>query len=192
MIKCKCGLVKDDNQELFPKHGTLCKLCNRIRLNEYYVKNKERIATRKKIKYRIDGVKSLYLTPEQKERKKQSCNTAKRKRRVKDPQYATRENIRGSINLGFRKRGFKKKTRTLDILGCSFEFFMQYIESKFESWMSWDNRGKFNGTENYGWDLDHVIPISTAVTEEDVIKLNHYSNFQPLCSYTNRVIKKNN
>jgi hypothetical protein len=69
---------------------------------------------------------------------------------------------------------------------------MEYIESKFESWMNWDNRGKFNGELNYGWDLDHIVPISSAVTEEDIIKLNHYTNFQPLCSYINRVIKKNN
>jgi hypothetical protein len=69
---------------------------------------------------------------------------------------------------------------------------MEYIESKFEDWMNWDNRGKFNGELNYGWDLDHIVPISSAVTEEDIIKLNHYTNFQPLCSYINRVIKKNN
>ena len=39
-------------------------------------------------------------------------------------------------------------------------------------------------------DIDHIIPISTAKTEEEIIKLNHYSNLQPLCSYTNRVIKR--
>ena len=191
MIKCKCGLVKDDNPEMFPKHGTLCKPCNNASKRKYYMENKEKVSKRRKELREVNGIKYKDLTPEQKERRKELCNTAKRKRRAKDPQYATRENIRGSINLGFRKRGFKKKTRTLDILGCSFEFFMQYIESKFESWMNWDNRGKFNGTENYGWDLDHIIPISTAVTEEDVIRLNHYSNFQPLCSYINRVVKKN-
>lgn len=192
MIKCKCGLIKDDNLELFPKDGTICKTCNRIRLKEYYNNNKEKISNRKKLKYHSDGIKYKDLTTEQKEKRKSFCNSAKRKRRAKDPVYATSENIRGSINLGFRKRGFKKKSRTLDILGCSFEFFMVYIESKFEPWMNWDNRGKFNGNENHGWDLDHIIPISSAITEEDVIRLNHYTNFQPLCSYINRVIKKNN
>jgi len=34
------------------------------------------------------------------------------------------------------------------------------------------------------------IPISYAKTEEDVIKLNHYTNLQPLCSFVNRVIKR--
>lgn len=41
-----------------------------------------------------------------------------------------------------------------------------------------------------GGDIDHIIPVSTAKKYEDVIKLNHYTNLQPLCSYVNRVIKR--
>jgi hypothetical protein len=56
--------------------------------------------------------------------------------------------------------------------------------------MNWDNKGLYNGTSNYGWDLDHRIPLSSAVTEEEIIKLNHHTNIQPLCSHYNRDIKK--
>ena len=66
----------------------------------------------------------------------------------------------------------------------------EYIESKFENWMNWDNKGLYNGEFNYGWDVDHIIPISSAKTEEEIILLNHYSNLQPLCSKINRDIKK--
>ena len=66
-----------------------------------------------------------------------------------------------------------------------------YLESKFEPWMNWENRGLYNGEFNHGWDIDHIIPISSAETEEDLIKLNHYTNLQPLCSKVNRNIKKN-
>lgn len=55
--------------------------------------------------------------------------------------------------------------------------------------MNWNNRGLYNGKLNYGWDIDHIVPISTAKTEEELLKLNHYSNLQPLCSYTNRILK---
>lgn len=58
--------------------------------------------------------------------------------------------------------------------------------------MTWDNHGKYNGELNYGWDIDHIIPTSSANTEEELIKLNHYTNLQPLCSYVNRYVKKNN
>jgi hypothetical protein len=56
--------------------------------------------------------------------------------------------------------------------------------------MTWENRGLYNGELNYGWDIDHIIPLSSAITEDDVYKLNHHKNLQPLCSYTNRYIKK--
>lgn len=55
--------------------------------------------------------------------------------------------------------------------------------------MSWENYGKYNGELNYGWDIDHIIPLSSANDESELIKLNHYSNLQPLCSYINRYIK---
>jgi hypothetical protein len=99
--------------------------------------------------------------------------------------------IRTRISKSISRQNFRKTSKTSEILGCSFLEFKSYIESKFESWMTWENRGLYNGEFNYGWDLDHIIPISEAKNEEDVIKLNHYTNFQPLCSKTNRDLKKN-
>ena len=58
--------------------------------------------------------------------------------------------------------------------------------------MSWENYGKYNGEINYGWDIDHIIPISIAKTEEDVMKLSHYTNLQPLCGFINRCVKRKN
>lgn len=77
-------------------------------------------------------------------------------------------------------------------MGCSFEEFKSYLESKFEDWMTFENYGLYNGELNYGWDIDHIIPISIAKTEDEVLKLNHYTNLQPLCSKINRDIKKDN
>jgi hypothetical protein len=60
--------------------------------------------------------------------------------------------------------------------------------------MTWDNYGEVCGNSpeyNCSWDLDHIIPISCAKTEEEVYLLNHWSNFQPLCSKVNRWEKKN-
>lgn len=102
------------------------------------------------------------------------------------------ENVRRAISLSFKKNGFSKTGRTKDILGCTYEEFKQHIESLWEPWMTWDNYGLYDGTSNYGWDIDHVIPSSSAITKEDVIKLNHYTNLKPLCSYYNRDVKKDN
>lgn len=58
--------------------------------------------------------------------------------------------------------------------------------------MSWDNYGLYTGEYNSGWDIDHIIPLSSATSEEDIIKLCNYTNLMPLCSYINRVVKRNN
>ena len=106
-----------------------------------------------------------------------------------DPLYVLTHKIRSIIRNSFINRGLRKSSTTSEILGCSFEYFKTYLESNFENWMNWDNKGLYNGELNYGWDIDHIIPISTAKTEEDVIRLNHYTNLQPLCSKINRDIK---
>jgi hypothetical protein len=57
--------------------------------------------------------------------------------------------------------------------------------------MDWNNKGKRNVSQpQQCWDIDHIIPISSAKTEEDLIRLNHYTNLRPLCSYTNRWVKR--
>ena len=73
--------------------------------------------------------------------------------------------------------GYTKISRTHEILDCSFEFFKKYIEDQFIEGMTWENHGD--------WHLDHKIPISWSKTEADVIKLNHFSNFQPLWACDN-------
>jgi hypothetical protein len=182
---------------------------------EYYNSNKEIILSKSKEKY-LEKIKDeLYIDKQRlkREENKERINRVKReyyknnekaknqkkksdklyilKRLKNDTLYKLKHNIASNIRISFYNKGKKKNSKTTDILGISIEEFMKYLESKFEHWMNWDNRGKYNGEINYGWDLDHIIPISTAKTEEDIIRLNHYTNFQPLCSYVNRYIKKN-
>jgi len=61
---------------------------------------------------------------------------------------------------------------------------MKYIENKFTIGMTWENYGRG------GWEIDHIIPISSAKTKEDVLKLCHYTNLQPLWWRDN--LKKSN
>lgn len=114
----------------------------------------------------------------------------KKDRRQKDPLYKLLTNLRAMVGGAFRNKGYIKKSRTHEILGCSYEACKAHLESKFESWMTWENHGLCNWQPNYGWDIDHIIPLSSAKTEEELIKLNHYTNLQPLCSYINRAVKK--
>ncbi len=78
----------------------------------------------------------------------------------------------------------------LIILGCEIIDFKQHLENQFEPWMTWDNYGLYNGELNYGWDVDHIIPMRDADTIERAYELNHYTNLQPLDSKLNRDIKR--
>lgn len=150
-------------------------------LKEYYKKNKEKILKHSK----------QYFKDNQEVKQKKN-NERYKERRKEDPVFKLTTNLKRNIRGVLKKNCYIKKSKTLDILGCSFEYFKNYIESLWEDWMNWDNYGLYNGTESYGWDIDHKIPTSSAITEEDVIKLNHYTNLQPLCSYINRVVKRDN
>jgi hypothetical protein len=125
------------------------------------------------------------------EKNRDKINEYERTKRREDPLYWLKAKLRSNISASFKKKGYTKNSETYKIIGCTFEEFKTYLESKFDSWMNWDNRGLYNGTPNYGWDIDHIIPNSAGLTQDDIVKLNHYTNLQPLCSYYNRDIKKN-
>ena len=112
------------------------------------------------------------------------------RRMASDPLYKLTMNIRSMVRKAIKGVGVKKSTKTASILGCSFKEFKTHIEQQWEPWMNWDNYGLYNGELNHGWDIDHIQPLASAITENEVIALNHHKNLRPLCSYVNRVIKR--
>lgn len=102
------------------------------------------------------------------------------KRKQEDPIFALKLATRSMISQTFKracKGHFSKQEHTLDLLGCSFEDFASHITSQFTEGMTLENYGE--------WHLDHIVPLATATTREDVIRLNHYTNFQPLWAKDN-------
>jgi hypothetical protein len=91
--------------------------------------------------------------------------------------YKTKEGIRALLRMSFKKSGFSVHSKSQEILGCSFEFFKNYIEQRFKKGMTWKNRSE--------WHFDHIIPVSSAKTEKEIVKLNHYTNFRPLWAKEN-------
>ena len=89
-------------------------------------------------------------------------------------------NVRNLVALHIKN----KSMTTENILGCDWETFEKHIQSKFTEGMSWDNHGR------KGWHYDHIIPISSAKNEEELYKLNHYTNFQPLW-WLDNILKSN-
>jgi hypothetical protein len=158
---------------------------------EDYEKNKEDILVQRKTYY-IENKEIINTQREVYKPKRNEKRREKYKYKINnDILFICKESIRSLIKQSFKRKGCKKESNTVEILGISYSDFKEYLESKFEDWMTWENKGLYNGDINYGWDIDHIIPISNAKNEEEVIKLNHYTNLQPLCGYINRVIKRN-
>jgi hypothetical protein len=85
--------------------------------------------------------------------------------------------VRGRVNKFLKSKNITKTNKTFDIVGCTPEFLKEHLEQQFTEGMSWDNQGK--------WHIDHIIPLSSAKTEEEIYKLCHYTNLQPLWAEDN-------
>lgn len=90
--------------------------------------------------------------------------------------------VKGVVQQSFIRKGFTKKSRTYKLLGCSWEAFKDHLEN---------NPYGFT-IDQEGLDLDHIVPTSSASSEEDLVKLSHYTNFQLLPRVYNQNIKRNN
>lgn len=113
------------------------------------------------------------------------CNSIKvwncvKKKMLNDPVFRLSQRLRGSINQSFKKKGYKKTSRTYKLLGTDFKTVFNHIEKQFLKDMNWDNN-----TIN-GWHIDHIIPLASATTKEELIKLFHYTNLQPMWADENR------
>lgn len=191
--------TKEDRKEHVKEVGLLYRINNpdkiKKRSKKYYLNNKDKI----KIKDRIYAVKNKNKITirarkwnsrnRERVRKNRKMNF---KKYMRNPIYRFKVSLRRNIGRSLKRKNVKKVSKTQEILGCTFEEFRIYMENSFESWMTWENYGHWNGmpTEpNTAWDIEHKIPVCRATTEEEVIKLNHYTNLMPLCSYVNRYVK---
>jgi hypothetical protein len=181
--KCiKCDLEKEI--ELFSKTRNTCLTCHRQYHNNIVRKSREKIRPIKLVKNKkekklkkekvyVEGSRSIYF----------------RNRRKNDILFKIKDNIGASLRQALNENGYSKYTRTFEILGCSYEDFRKHIEKQFQGWMNWDNHGRYTGNYNETWQLDHIIPLSSSMNEEEILRLHHYTNYQPLCSKINQVDK---
>lgn len=109
--------------------------------------------------------------------KAKQSHRRKTARQKSDPVYRLTCHMRTFINNALRRAGCCKDQRTQAILGCDLDFFRRHIERQFEPGMSWDRRSE--------WHIDHIIPMATAVTMKDAVRLNHYTNLRPMWAKDN-------
>ena len=169
------------------------KIYSKEKRREEYLKNKEKEIIQKKKWYEKNRDKMSKYRKEYKKRNpidKLKKNLKRKQKFKEDALYKLTHSIRNLIQSAIKNKGYKKTNKTNDILGCSFKEFKIHIENKFEPWMNWNNYGQYTGKQKETWSIDHIIPLATGKTKEGIIRLNHYTNLQPLDSYINQVVKR--
>lgn len=96
-----------------------------------------------------------------------------------DPLAKLRKACRVRLYTALTRRSLAKTGKLKDYLGCSILDLKVYLESKFQLGMTWDNYGD--------WHIDHIIPLASALDEQEILKLCHYTNLQPLWAKDNLI-----
>lgn len=111
------------------------------------------------------------------ESNKDKINSRLKNRRKTDPIFKLRGNLRNRICTVIKNKGYKKESKTAKILGASYRIVKKHLERQFTDGMNWDNYGD--------WHVDHIIPLASANTKDELINLCHFRNLQPLWAEDN-------
>lgn len=101
----------------------------------------------------------------------------------RNPSAKIADTLRSRMLKAINAQQAGKKASAVQDLGCSIEFFMQYIEARFKDGMTWGNHGL------YGWHFDHIKPCASfdLTKKSEQKKCFHYTNYQPLWAEDNLV-----
>ena len=153
------------------------KIYNKIYKENLKPKIKENIKEYQKKYYQNNKIKIQKYYEINKDKTKEYNRFYSKNRREIDFLYRLRCNTSCLIRNTIKNKGYSKKSKTFIILGCNYEFFKLHIERQFTKGMTWENQGQ--------WHLDHIYPVSLAKDEKELIRLNHYTNFQPMWAFEN-------
>ena len=177
---------KDKNGKYYMHH--YCKECEKEINKKYY--NKEKIKQKNKL-YRQQNkekIKKYYNNEYLKKWRKENPDKVKKhienmhKKINNDLILKMKVLARDNVRNAFRRKGYSKNTKTIEILGCNHNTFIRHLLKTFKN-----NYGyEYNGTDKVH--IDHIIPLVTAKTEDEIIKLCNYKNLQLLKAEDN--IKK--
>jgi len=167
------------SQTIIPNKKTCC-MCLKSKKSAYFYKNRTHSdglnaqckqcyeVYRNLTKDKINKTNKIYL----------------RNKRKNSLQFKIKERLRVRLRHAVKASLKNKENKTgssVDGLGCTVGFFIEYLESKFTKGMNWENYGL------KGWHMDHIQPLSSfnLTNKEDFSKACHYTNIQPLWWYDN-------
>lgn len=110
-------------------------------------------------------------------------NRRTKERKHNDPAYAIKLTLRSRVNKAIRRgttTGVKSASTEL-LTGCSTPELINFLESKFQPGMTWQNHGI------RGWHIDHIKPVAAFRLADPAQQREcfHYTNLQPLWAKDN-------
>lgn len=138
-----------------------CKICRCSREKDRYSRNSERIKKNTN-EYYYENKDKIRITKRKYQKMKMET----------DKFYVLKRRLRNRLWYALENKGWKKECSFSSYIGCDPETLVKHIESQFTDGMTWENKGK--------WHVDHIKCLDSAKTEEELLKLCHYTNLQPL------------
>ena len=152
----------------------------------YYQKNAEIIRQRASERYQVNRKEKIAYAVDYRKRNLPKVlarlKTWRKSRFSEKPWLILHARLKSGLSHALRNVNSVKKNTTTNAIGCSFEELKIHIEKQFVKGMSWENRKL--------WHIDHIVPISKAKTEKEVLDLYHFTNLRPMWASEN--IKKSN
>ena len=191
IVKCqKCGEQRPreemDEEQLRTRHY-VCKIhTQEAEERRQAEKNKREEMRKEQERKRVERIEKLNSPDrkailEERRIRENKKRVAHMKEKYKnDPAFYALVCCRRRIN-NLIGPSYRRPYRTLEMIGCSKEFFMHHIESQFTKQMNWNNKGKV-------WEFDHIRPCASfdLTGPEQQKQCFHYSNQRPLLKRHNR------
>lgn len=178
LIENNFNIVKGKNIQKIRYRG-YCKDCESQINKEYRKEHGDRL--RLKNRQKRAGNPEFY-----RERHKKNRNSEVAKIRHALPENRIIRNVTQYVRFALGEVGLKKDGRaTMKYLGCTRQFFRDYIKLQFSPGMTWENYGN----KSNEWSLDHYIPkeaFNILNLEEQNICFN-WKNCQPMWHIDNEI-----
>jgi hypothetical protein len=172
-VNCGNSFEKNSNN----KHMYCSKSCS---TKDWSIKNPQKIKKYRKTEWAKNKEKIYAHNKKYRQENKESLNEKIRKRYNVDIEFKLTQRIRCRIRETITNNS-KRKTKSMELLGCSVKEAREHIEKQFKEGMTWNNY------THDTWHIDHIIPCASfdLSDPEQQKKCFHYTNLQPLWAKEN-------
>lgn len=144
---------------------------------KHYAKNRVRLLEQKSIYAAEHKQQKAEYDKQYRQRNKKRIRAYQSEWNKQSIKHKIVRNLRRRVHRALK--GETKSESTLSLLGCSINYLKEYLESKFQQGMTWDNYGE--------WHIDHIKPCSAFDLSDPVQQKEcfAYTNLQPLWAIDN-------